>query len=58
MLVYFGAGAKPNDCFVHLFKGGAPRAVALAAQANPPFLFCKAFFFVAIPPKKKADKGF
>ena len=41
---------------VAFLKATAPRVVALAAKANSPFLFCKAFFFVAIPPKKKALK--
>ena len=41
---------------VAFLKATAPRVVALAAKANSPFIFYKAFFFVAIPPKKKALK--
>ena len=63
----------PIDCFVlgvprnersrvlgvHvlLFKGGAPRTVALAAQANRRFLFAKLFLLGLFPQKKKRYKG-
>jgi hypothetical protein len=39
------------------FKSDRPTrsgAVQAAQACNTPFLFCQAFFFVAIPPKKKA----
>ena len=47
----------PIDCFVHLFKGGAPRIVAPAAQANRRFLFAKLFLLGLFPQKKKRYKG-
>ena len=44
-------------CLVHLFKGGAPRVVALAAQANTPVFFLQSFFFWGYFLKRKSDIG-
>ena len=42
---------KPSDCFAPLFQKREPSGLS----EKTPFLFCKAFFFVAIMPKKKAS---
>ena len=48
---------KPNDCFVHLFKGGAPRAVAPRRAGAPGIFFLQSFFFCAYCGKRKSVNG-
>ena len=40
-----------SECFAPLFQKREPSGLS----EKTPFLFCKAFFFVAIMPKKKAS---
>ena len=44
--------------FVRLFCVAFSKATARRVGEKTPFLFCKAFFFVAIMPKKKASNKF
>ena len=48
-----------RDCFVHLFKGGAPRTVARVRGAQPCIrrFFCQ-LFFAALFAKEKRLNGF
>jgi hypothetical protein len=52
---FFKSFAAPNDCFVHLFKGGAPRTVAPRRAGAPGISFWEVFLCASYG-KEKVDE--